>query len=705
MPLDPGFFLHRSNRTEQLLEALVDVVATPATDDPLAAECIVVQGQGMGRWLSMSLAAELGVWARPEFPFVRRLLDDCAETVLGAGSGPDVYEGDTLVLAVARELDRFAGDPDFAPVTEYVGDDPGGGRRIQLSERIAQTLDSYTVHRPRLLEQWQRGGGRAPDGSDHRDARWQSKLWRALGEGAECVSPDRRWRALAERLRAEAPPAGALPPRISIFGLSALPPIFVDTFSAIAMHVPVHLFLLTPTREYWADLKSRKAVWREQVASGGALARDEAEVAALEGHPLLASFGRLGRDFQTIFEAQVDYLEDPVERFVDPTEQGVGGADESTVLSRIQARMLRLESPPAGGTARVDPTRDDSIRLHVCHSPLREIEVLHDQLIDLFERDPTLEPKDVVVMSPDIERHAPLVEAVFGVRSALGAGRIPHRIADRSIVVTREGVAAFLRLVEVASGRCGASQVLDVLSLPSVRERYGLDASDVARLEAWVAEAGVRWGLDGEHRAAEGLPDDDTHTWRFGLDRLLLGVAMDPAGDALFEGRRPMRDVEADDLRRVGALSAFVADLEWGHRSLQGQRPLDGWARVFEELVARCIVRRDDNAHHHQALRQSFAALVDCAESAAFEGELSLSAAHSLLLRSLRASTPAYGFLSGGVTFCEMVPMRSIPFRVVCLIGLDDGAFPRVRRPFGFDLAPLLPMVGDRSPREVEAER
>ncbi len=704
VPLAPGFHLHRSNRTEQLLARLVDVVSRPASDDPLASECIVVQGQGMGRWLSMSLSEQLGVWARPAFPFLRRLLDDCADRVLGASPAPSFFEPDTQILAIADLLEAFADDPDFAPVSGYLGEDPGGRRRVQLAERVAQTFDLYTVHRPDLLAGWGEGGSSGPGGVEHRDARWQARLWRALAERAAGPPPEVRWRRLAEALRTGAPALGGLPPRISIFGLSSIPPVAIDVLDALARHVPVHLFVLSPTREFWADLKTKKALWREGIASGGALVRSEAEADVLEGHPLLASFGRLGRDFQTVLESQVDYDEGEDDLFVDPETDPETDPDPETersaVLGRLQAHMLRLESPHPTDVGEISAARDDSVRVHVTHSPLREIEVLNDQLLHLFEADPTLEPKDVIVMSPDIERHAPLIEAVFAARNAGSAPRIPHRIADRSIVVTREGVAAFLRLLELAEGRCGASEVLDVLALESVRERYGLSAADVTRLEAWIVAAGVRWGIDGAHRVDEGLPDDDTHTWRFGLDRLLLGAAMDPRGDELWAERRPLADLEGDDLRAVGALARFVEDLAWARARLLETRPLSAWRSVFAELVDRCIVRSDDNAHHHQVLRDCFTSLAERSEVAGFDGAIGLAAARHLALRTLRASTPAYGFLSGGVTFCEMVPMRSIPFRVVCLIGLDDGTFPRVRRPLGFDLSALQPRVGDRSPRD-----
>jgi len=700
VPLEPGFFLHRSNRTEQLLEALVEVVREPASDDPLAPECIAVQGRGMERWLSMSLSRHLGVWARPEFPVVRELLESCADRIIGEEAERGRFDPGPLTFAFADALTGLVETAPFRTVASYLEGDDGGRRLMGLAERLALIFDAYATQRPDWLAAWS-SGRRVPELiPDAEVAGWQAILWKTVLERSGDRSHDARMRETIDAIDAGAVGRDGLPARISVFGLSSISPLHTHVLAALARVVPVHLFVLAPTDAWWGDLRSLREQWRAARRGGEPVAASADERAAIEGHPLLAAFGRLGRDFQQSLESSVDYLEPGPERFIDPLVESLTEAERPSLLRRLQSRMMRLD---AGGDSGIEAAAEDdpSLRIHVCHSPQREVEVLHDRLLDLFERDPTLEPDDVVVMSPDIERHAPLIGAVFARRSAeSGRPHIPYRIADRSIVITREGVAAFLQLLDTISGRFAAAPVLDLLAMPSVARRHGLDADDVARLDRWVERAGIRWGLDGAQRVEEGLPDDDVHTWRYGLDRLLLGVAMDPGDAAPWEGRLAVDGVEGEDARLVGVLASFIESLAWARSRARRNAGPSEWAGFFRELCDRFVSETEDNAHHLQNLRDAFDSLARCAELSGSTFELGLPAVRGLLLRSLRASTPSYGFLSGGVTFCEMVPMRSIPFRVVCMLGLDDDAFPRIRRAPGFDLMGRHARLGDRSTRD-----
>jgi exodeoxyribonuclease V gamma subunit len=329
---------------------------------------------------------------------------------------------------------------------------------------------------------------------------------------------------------------------------------------------------------------------------------------------------------------------------------------------------------------------------------MREVEVLHDQLVALFEEIPDLEPRDVIVMTPAIDGYAPLVEAVFG--ESTTRPPIPYHIADRGPRATDEIVDAFSRLLAIVDGRMTATEVLDLLRIGAIRRRFAIAAEDVELLRTWVGRVGIRWGIDDAHRAALGQPPFHANTWRFGLDRLMLGYAMAGGDRELFGETLPYDDVEGSSAELLGKLAELCETVFGFHASLRDARSLDDWRDDFARLLAAMIASDDHDADQHNEVRNALARIARRAHAAGFVEALPLEAARTLALDELTRTTSARGFLSGGVTFCEMVPMRAIPFRVVCLLGMNGDAFPRVRRPLGFDLVARHPRRGDRSSRE-----
>lgn len=683
--------VHRSNRTEQLVEILCDVVRQPLAS-PFAKECIVVQGRGMERWLSMQLAQRLGVWANPEFPFPRALIERAFAAVSGEKEDAGAkYQPETLLWAIATLLPQFLGHDAFAPIRSYLGEEASGPsmvRLLQLAERIAGTFDQYVVYRPDMLREWEA----VPD-----QAGWQPVLWRALvGHLHDGHLAAREQRFLAGIARRDA--LDAFPARISLFGLSTLPPLYVRVLFALSKVSEVHLFLLSPSSEYWAEIRSK----REQLRAVARATRSgheptEDDLHLEEGNPLLASLGRLGRDFQFVLEEGGDYHASDDDLYADP---GIG-----TMLGTLQSDVLHLRDRRHDTAGRADrapalplDAGDRSVAVHSCHSPMREVEVLHDQLVRLFEDLPGLQPRDVVVMTPAIDTYASLVEAVFG--EAESRPKLPYRVADRGVRSTDEIVDAFSCLLDVVDGRMTATDVLDLLRIAAVRRRFAIEAADVELIRHWIDQAGIRWGIDEHHRAELGQPELREYTWRFGLDRLLLGYAMPGNGCELFRGTLPYDDVEGSSAELLGRIAELCTTLFRFHDELRTPRPLALWRDAFGDLLDDMVAIDDATADQHNDVKKALTRIVDRAATAGFDAELALDAVRPVVLEELTRAPTARGFLSGGITFCEMVPMRAIPFRVVCLLGMNGDAFPRVRRPLGFDLVAQRPRRGDRSSRE-----
>jgi exodeoxyribonuclease V gamma subunit len=673
--------VHRSNRAEVLVDSLTALVRQPLAD-PLAPEHVVVQGEGMERWLSMQLAERLGVWANPSFPFPRHFLAKVFLEVLGeAGTLDPVYEPETMLWSLAELLGRCESEPGFEPVRNFLAGEDRERKHLQLAERLARAFDEYVAYRPRMVLDWE---GEQPH--------WQAVLWRRLVE-----RHGRRHLAAVAADFAAAVASGraavaGLSPRVSVFGVSTLAPLYLELFQVLARVSDVHFFLLAPSSEYWATIQSPSETRRAIERHGGAPEDAHADV----GHPLLASLGRLGRDFlDRIVEA--GGREDDV--FVEPGDR--------CVLHVLQSDLLHLRTRGVSGTPEfgdepaADPlpvdAGDRSIQVHSCHGAMREIEVLHDRLLDLFERHPTLEPRDVVVLAPAIGTYAPFIDAVFGSRRE---PRVPYRIADRGARSTGDLVDAFLTTLEILRGRLPAPAVLDLLGFAGIRARFQFDEDDVDRIHDWVAEAGIRWGADAAHREAERQPALGANTWRFGLDRLLLGYAIAGDGRTVFGEVLPCDGVEGGETAVLGRFADFCETLTSARTRVGQPRRVDEWEDLLTELLVVLIARDDETLHEHQRIRDAISTVAARAGAVGFEGAVDLASVAEQVEGELERGRSVHGFLGGGVTFCELVPMRSIPFRVVCLIGMNDSDFPRIRQRPGFDLIGAEPRPGDRSPRD-----
>ncbi len=468
--------------------------------------------------------------------------------------------------------------------------------------------------------------------------------------------------------------------------------------------------MLTPTPHYFSDIKTPREHARLLRRAGSDATPERLHLTA--GHPLLASMGRLARDFQDIFEEVCGgmYEEDESDLFREPAGNSLLTVLQADIFQVRRRGPCREYDPAHQPPLEVSP-RDRSIRIHSCHGPLRQVEVLRDELLELF-RDPAfkspIEPRDVVVMCPDIETFAPFIEAVFSEARAPGwdggLPRIPFRIADAGMRRENPVAEAFFAAIEVLRGRARASEILDLIGFEPVRRRLGLAPEREARMREWVVESGIRWGFDAQHRAQRGQPEVDLNTWRFGLERLLLGLAL-PVEGRPWAGRAPCW-LGQEDAEGLGRLAEFIASLAQRAAASQTAKTIPEWSDFLMDLMASVLEapgrRSAESDGQHLELARLVMEVASDAQSAGFSGKLDLEAVSALLTERCSTRRRSGGFLAGGVTFCAMVPMRSIPFRVVVLLGMDDGAFPRQSFTAELDLAQQHPRPGDRNLRDED---
>ncbi len=693
--------LHRGTDTTVLADGLAGLLARPLPD-PFAEEVVVVPAKGVERWLSQRLSHHLGAGARGGDGVcagVRFLNPRSLVATLTGTEDHDPWDPDRFVWPLLRVVDASLGEPWCAALTRHLGhggrerlDELRRDRRYAVARRLAGLLASYAVQRPQLLVDWR--AGEATDGAGGvlaDDLRWQPELWRRLLAEMDVPAPDERHRATLEAIRGGADLA--LPDRLSMFGHTRMPRTELELLRAVAQVREVHLWLPQASPVAWGRLA-------EEVAAGPVRRSDDGTGRLLH-HRLLSSLGRDARELQrslTLLAPDAETVHVPVA----PAEaEPVGTTLLSLVQDDLRADRGAEEVAALGARRRRDD--DTSLQVHSCHSPARQVEVLREVLVGMLEDDPTLEPRDILVMCPDVEAFAPLFSATFGLLGSVGeAGHPGHqlrvRLADRGLGSTNPLLAAALALVELAGGRATASEVLDLVAGDVVRRRFALDEDDVGELRAWAERSGVRWGLSSELRQDFGMTGYPHNTWQAGLDRILLGAAM-AEGSVLVGRRLPLDDVGSSGTDLAGRLAELVDRLAATVTALRSADTLPAWGEAVLHGVTSLADVAPRDAWMRTELERQLTTILDEGGDRGATTELRLADVRRLLLQHTQPRPTRANFRTGELTVATLVPMRSVPHRVVCLVGLDDGVFPRNAVPDGDDVLLRDPVTGERDPR------
>ena len=678
------FVLHRAERADVLSDVLAGLLAAPVSD-PFTPEVVAVHSRGVERWLSHRLAARLGagshradgVCANLEFPFPGRLVQETLAAATGVDPVTDPWRPERLAWPLLDVVDG-ALDQDWLYV---LAGHLGGGdqtdarcdRRFAAVRHLADLFDRYAVHRPDMVLAWAAGhdhdgeGAALPD-----DARWQAELWRRLRQAVDTPSPAERARVGCQALGAD-PTLVALPERLSLFGLTRLPASYLDVLRALAEHRDVHLLALHPSTAAW-DVDDHDRI----------------------SNPLLRAWGRDSLEMQVLLKRRL------TDAGADVRHHPLVAPPASTLLQRLQAAIRADTAPPADDTDRPLLDVDDpSVQIHACHGRTRQAEVVRDAITHLLADDPTLEPRDIVVLCPDIDEMAPLLRAAFDDDDD-GERTIPYRLADRSLRQTNPVLGAMAELIALVDARLTASQVLAFAALLPVRRRFGFDDDDLERIGGWITQTGTRWGLDAAHRAPYDLATVEAGTWDAGLTRLLLGVAMSEDDQRLVGGVLPLDDVDSGDIDLAGRFAELVGRLGEAVASLTEARTVAGWAAAIDRAADLLFDTRPVDAWQRTQLDRL---LADVHEQAGGSDQpLRLAEIRDLLADRLRGQPTRAAFRTGDLTMCTLVPMRSVPHRVVCLVGLDDGAFPRGGAPDGDDLLVRARHPGDHDRRAEDRQ-
>jgi exodeoxyribonuclease V gamma subunit len=753
--------LHRAGRADVLVVGLAELLSdVPA--DPFTPDVVSVPSRGVERWIAQSLSATLGsatgrsdgVCANVVFPSPGRLVRDALTAACGVDPDDDPWADRRLPWAVLAVIDGCATEAWCRTLGRHLGlldgRVDGGpvnqGRRMAVAQKLAGLFSSYAAERPTMLLGWRddsdTDGHGTPLDPDHA---WQAELWRRLRRHLDSESPAERLRPACERLR-EDPDVVDLPQRLSLFGPTRLATDQLAVLDALAAHREVHLWLPHPSDGLW------RHVGEALHAASDVPTRREDPTAQVPDHPLVRSLGRDAREMQVRLRAHAGIAAD--DHLATPKPA-------TTLLGALQHDLHRDRNLDLDHDRHLDqdpdhdrhldherhhdhdhvrhldarPTRhhrladdDTSVQVHSCHGRHRQVEVLREVLLGLLADDPTLELRDVIVMCPDIEAYAPLISAAFGLEALddedVGGPtdvhpghRLTFRLADRSLRQTNPVLGVAARLLDLADSRLTASEVLDLLAMPPVRRRFGLDDDALERAGDWVRRAGVRWGLDAAARAPYGLDGIAQNTWQHGLDRVLVGVAMDEDDGRTVGSALPLDDVDSTEAGLAGRLAELLDRVHLAVDRLRREQPLEDWLFALDEAVDSLVDVAPRDAWQVTQAKATLAgaaadadrgdgaaAGIDDHATGAPAPTLRLSDVRALLADRLAGRPTRANFRTGHLTVCTMVPMRSVPHRVVCLLGLDDGVFPRGTHVDGDDVLARRPRVGERDRRSEDRQ-
>jgi exodeoxyribonuclease V gamma subunit len=690
-----GIRIYRASRLEALLLPLGTLLRAAPPAHALAPHELIAAHPGMRRWLLRELAKQAGpagIVANVRVELPSTWLDRLAGAVLGRDAvAIEPYRRERLRWRIHELL---AGIDDVRLAAYLEGDAASRARRrFQLADRLARIYTQYLVYRPDWLDAWARGRRTDPDGG------LLAAVWRPLHAAIGRPHRGERVHALVEALRGSRHAVVATEP-LHVFGVAHLAPAELAVLQQVAASRLVVLYVPDPCREYWGGIRSDRARLREAVRRDPAGAATES-LFLEDGHPLLGAWGRMGQHFVLALD-EIDACADDRDR------EDARSGEPATRLEGVQESIRRFE-PALIGEWAPRPRADASLRVHACHTRLRELEVLRDALLEARAADPTLRPADIVVMMPDVRAYLPLLPAVFG-EAGRHEGPLPYHTADVAAARAHPLFEAFRALLELPQARLTAPQVTDLLAIPPLAARLGLGSDGVDVLKRWLQDSRVAWALDGAARRRFGVPPIEAHSFAWGMERLLAGYLVGAGtGDAIdvldlpdAAQVAPVPGVHGPQAALLGAFDTLLLELAEAASDADQARPASAWAERFERRID-ALFRVDagdpDGREALASLRRFVRALADEPAACGLDPELDFGVVRDILLAQLDGVPARQRFLLGGVTFCGMVPQRAIPFRVVAVLGLNDGEFPRAGSDGGLDLMARHARLGDRDVR------
>lgn len=725
-----------SNRTENLAFIIAEIMRREPLKKVFDQEKIIIQSYGMGTWLQQQVSDELGVAAMVDCVMPASFIWGLADALLPKQFQVQGFEKQNLRWQIFELLPDKLAEPAYQRLKGYVNKVSPDNTPIARSElgasvlerekqknsasvmfdlasAIADIFDGYQNYRPEWLQEWEDGrliqnlyigeDKRAYTSDNFLEIEsWQSDLWRSVYPDLPVQERQHRSSLLARlesniRSLEKGSPL-ALPERIFVFGLSALPPRMLSVVKALAEHIDIHVVVNNPCRYYWGDVMSehQQLLLSQSLLACGVSAETLADN-FIEQNALLASWGKLGRDYMSLLMREEIFADSMSELFDDI------GSQSASSLQLIQSDILNLRNQH-----HIVSKDDGSLSFASCHSPLREVEALHDYLLHTLDDNLELEARDIIVMVPDIEEYAAYIEAVFS-RPALDrhgqSHTLPYVIADQALNSYQPLLECIGNLLALDSSRVTSAELLDWLDFPAIRQRFDIDEEELETIHHWVTSLNVRWGLSEVHRdqllGFKGSGEENT--WLAAIQRLLSGYILGNMQVGELGGRQviPSEIFGADQQVLVGKLARFIDVVESTLCLQRGNKLPMASLAIVADIWEQWLDQESLHESVSQAMAKSLSSLSEEFGVSGYQQELPFSIVAQQVRSVLEEEKVSQRFLSGRINFCTLMPMRSVPFSVVCLLGMNEGKYPRPENKPSFDLMARTPgRVGDRSRRD-----
>ncbi|MCL2154217.1 MAG: exodeoxyribonuclease V subunit gamma [Leptospirales bacterium] len=668
------------------LEALADKFAEIISSSPLPAmerELIVVQSLGMMRWISLEMSRRLGIWSNYEYIFPNKMTGLILNSFFPDRCDKRFFDKDIMTWKCIDIILREKDNPHFSEISSYIDNDIAGIKLYQLASKIIDLFDQYMTFRPEMIIQWDTGAMKGE---------WQPELWRLL---TSSMSNDHPPALLYDVYNTINSKEKFVPTdfhkRFTVFGISYLPVYHINMLRAVANYSDVNIFILNPSPEYWDNILTEKEK-RKIISASPVIPDDITDYLHIEGgNELLSSLGRVGRDFlHNLFMSDIE----TEEQFVEP--------QRDSLLSMIQHDIYMMQNGPQEDAKNIfseeDIVNDRSITISSCHSIMREVEILHDYILDLLNKDSSLAPWDILIMSPNIAEYSSCIQMIFG-HDSEGIPRIPFKIVDRKIKDSSPVLETFFKILSLNNERFTSAYILSIADCIEIREKFNLSREDMDKIGRWVKDCAVYWGIDSRFKEELSLPGVYENTWRFGLDRMLMGSIMYDE-NKISLGILPYSEIEGSDLLILGRFISFFNSLRDIYYMLKRDYTIYEWSDVINTILD--LLFAAETSSQLSAAYTLSLKLKDIHNESRFDEKVNVRVIYEFFEKFLSAESLGGDFAGSNLIFCEMLPMRSIPKKIICIIGMNDSAFPRKSGPLSFDMMSAYPKRGDRSIRDED---
>ncbi|UDG81426.1 RecBCD enzyme subunit RecC [Candidatus Profftia lariciata] len=701
------FIVYYSNKLDSLKQILIKYIEQQPLQNILEQEIILVQYDGLAQWLQVELAKYCGIAANIKFSSPTNFIWKLFTLLIPEMSKVNTYNKGTMTWRLMWLLPQMISHPAFKPLVIYLSDDKDYRKMFQLTSYMAILYNQYLLYRPEWLHIWEQN--KNVEGLD-KSQEWQALLWVALQKyhinfDKSTSYSTNLYKQLIYILKKTIKYPHKLPKRIFIYDMTTMPSIYLEIFQILGKYIDVHMMILNPCRYYWGNdkdytcnaiIQNLKHIKQQPDINNLHDLQVESKIMHIcnqrnFSNPLLASWGTLGNNYIYLLSK---YKHQKIHIFVN--------LSTDYLLMRIQRDLLELENHSHlinssqyrknSKGKRLFNIGDRSISVNLCHSPQREIEVLHNKLLDMFNQDLTLTTRDVIVMVPDIDNYTPFIQAVFG--NTQCNRYIPFVISDRSIHNTYPIIPIFLNLLNLPNSRFTTDNILNFLELPSLATHFGINGDDLRLLRYWINKSGIRWGLDDNHVRNLDLPVTGQHTWQFGLTRMLLGYAMDSnSGD--WNGILPFDESSGLIAELIGKLANFLMTLCHWRTRLSGTYNMKNWQFLCRDMLNAFFVKDNTTDTVISLIENEWLKIIHYGISAEYPQEIPITILRDELTSRLKNERINQGFLTGSIIFCNLTSMHSIPFKVVCLLGMNENIYPYSITPISFDLMEQQMKKGD----------